>query len=169
MICRPPPWRVTLALAPPSRKAKPWGWTRSVSPSAPAVRGTVIENDLVASGSADAGSTVTSKSENVAVRARRSPAMLVSLARPAVVTGPKRTGPAGCGWEAGGLAGGWPGWVLLPAWLPPFLGAEAFAAESLGREAFDAESLAPELLDGEAWPVEPFDERDGPEPSARAD
>jgi hypothetical protein len=107
------------------------------------VRGTVIENVLVASGSADVGSTLTSKSEKPVVSARRSSAMLVSLIRPAVVTLPMRTGPAGCCWEAGGLAGAWPDRVAVPDWLAPFLGAEALSGEPLGEPGELASGSAP--------------------------
>jgi hypothetical protein len=134
------------------------------------VRGIVIVTVLVASGSADVGSTASSNSSNVVVSARRSSAMLVSVPGPDVVTLPKRTGPAwGRGWDVGGLAGGWLDWVAVPGWLPPFLGAEALSAESLDGEPFVAEPFASEPLDEEACPPEPCREPagecDGPEPS----
>ena len=57
-----------------------------------------MENDLVATGSADFASMVTSKSENVVVSARRSSETAVStvLSEGVVATWPKRTGPVGC-------------------------------------------------------------------------
>lgn len=63
-------------MAPSWVKAKPWAWTLSVSPFAPSVRGSVMENDRVASGSVTSPfPTVTSRSEKVVVSARRSSAM----------------------------------------------------------------------------------------------
>jgi hypothetical protein len=48
-----------------------------------------------------------------------------------VVTLPKRTGSVlGCGGEAGGVAGGWPGWVALPPGFAP-----AFGGDAVGERA----------------------------------
>src|SRR5215212_1657474 len=74
--------------------------------------------------------TWTSRSENTAVSALRSlgaTSRVVVSPDGVVVTLPKRTGSVlGCGFDAGFVAGLWPGWVALPPGFPAAFGEPVF-------------------------------------------
>src|SRR5262245_18645433 len=116
-----------------------------------------MENDLATSDPAGSSPPmVTSRSSNVVVRARRSGETEVSLAPPATVSSPKRTGPAGRGgFELGGVPG------VSSGWPSPFGG------EGFGRAAFVGEDFVGEDFVGEDFIAEPAGGRDGPEPAPR--